>query len=181
MNRLLQEIKMKGTFKTLTAVAILAALAGCSSYHKMEYSDTDLIPKWSEDCKQAGSEGWLFWKTDYAYSCGSGRSWDKQASEAQAKLFAMKGYAERINGTVNASTTIDITDSGRETRTFAQHLVRETTIREHLEVKKFTYVLTTTGEYHTYYRYKMPLEVFNNLIAEAKNEQRIRLNNSTSN
>lgn len=171
---------MKGIMK-LGAIATLVALAGCSSHYEMKVSDVPLLPKWSEDCKQAGSEGWLFWKTDYAYSCGSGRSWDKQASEAQAKLFAMKGYAERINGIVNASTTVDITDEGRETRTFAEHTVKDTSIREHLEVKKFTHILTTTNEYHTYYRYKMPLEVFNNLIAEAKNEERIRLNSSTSN
>ena len=41
-------------------------------------------------------------------------------------------------------------------------------IREHLEVKRHSYQLASTGRVHTYVRIKMPLEVFDRLIQEAK-------------
>ena len=59
----------------------------------------------------------------------------------------------------------------RTTRTFVEHSVQNTVIREHLEVKRKSYELASTGNVHTYVRIKMPLETFNNLIAEADNGQ----------
>ena len=47
-------------------------------------------------------------------------------------------------------------------------MVKDTTIREHLEVKKYSYELASTSRVHTYVRIKMPLETFDRLIAEAK-------------
>ena len=133
--------------------------------------DTKANPKWYADCEQIGSEGFLFWKDKYAYACGMGESKFEQASEAQAYAFAVKGFAERINGTVNSSTTVDIKNDKRTTRTFVEHSVQNTVIREHLEVKRKSYELASTGNVHTYVRIKMPLETFNNLIAEADNAQ----------
>jgi hypothetical protein len=103
-----------------------------------------------------------------------GESKYEQASEAQAYAFAVKAFAERINGEVNSSTTVELTGNNsveaRETRTFVEHAVRKTSIREHLEVKRHSYELSTTGRVHTYVRIKMPLEVFNGLLQEAKDE-----------
>ena len=82
--------------------------------------------------------------------------------------FAVKGFAERINGTVNSSTTVDIQNDTRKDRTYVEHMVKDTTIREHLEVKKYSYELAATSRVHTYVRIKMPLETFDRLIAEAK-------------
>jgi hypothetical protein len=97
-----------------------------------------------------------------------GESRYEQAAEAQAYAFAVKGFAERINGTVNSSTVVDIKDDKRTTQTRVEHAVTNTVIREHLEVKKYSYQLSATGKVHTYVRIKMPLETFDKLIAEAK-------------
>jgi hypothetical protein len=159
---------MKGTFKAIVAGTALATLAGCSSMTEIQVRETKAHPNWYLECEQIGSEGFLFWKSDYAYACGMGESRFEQASEAQAYAFAVKGFAERINGTVNSSTVVDIKNDSRNTRTLVEHKVSDTVIREHLEVKRFAYELGATGRVHTYVRIKMPLEVFDRLIQEAK-------------
>lgn len=166
---------MKGTIKAIALVTGLATLAGCSGVQEIAVRDTKAHPNWYVDCEQIGTEGFIFFnREDYAYSCGMGESRYEQASEAQAYAFAVKGFAERINGEVNSSTTIDIAGNDanetRTTRTFVEHAVRNTSIREHLEVKRYAYELSSTGRVHTYVRIKMPLEVFNGLLQEAKNE-----------
>lgn len=160
---------MKGTFKALAVATSIATLAGCSSMKEIEVRETKAHPNWYVDCEQIGSEGWKFWNRDkFAYACGMGESKYEQASESQAYAFAVKGFAERINGTVNASTIVDIKDESRTTRTVVEHAVKDTVIREHLEVKRFSYELASTGRIHTYVRIKMPLETFDRLIKEAK-------------
>ena len=161
-------MKMKATMKALTVGTLVLALGACSSMKTIDVRETKANPSWYMDCEQIGSEGFLFWKDDYAYACGMGESKFEQASESQAYAFAVKGFAERINGTVNSTTTVDIQNNNRNTRTFVEHLVQNTTIREHLEVKKYSYELASTGHVHTYVRIKMPLETFDRLIAEAK-------------
>jgi hypothetical protein len=172
---------MKGLFKITSVLSLVALVSACSTMKEIEVRETKANPNWYMDCEQIGSEGFLFWKTDYAYACGMGESKFEQASEAQAYAFAVKGFAERINGTVNSNTSIDIKgNSGNETRTtrtLVQHLVKETTIREHLEVKKYSYELASTGKVHTYVRIKMPLEVFDRLIQEAKDVKVASINN----
>ena len=166
---------MKGLTKIVTVTAMLGMLGACSGMKEIEIRDTKAHPTWYEDCQQIGSEGWLFWKTDFAYSCGMGESKFEQASESQAYAFAVKGYAERINGEVNASITVDIKGSNgnetRETRTYVEHSVTNTVIREHLEVKRYAYELGATGRVHTYVRIKMPLDVFDSLLQQAKDER----------
>ena len=168
---------MKGTLKAL-ALGATITLAGCSGVQEISVRETKAHPNWYVDCEQIGTEGFIFFnRKDYAYSCGMGESKYEQASEAQAYAFAVKGYAERINGVVNSSTTIELTGQdnreNRSTRTFVEHAVSKTSIREHLEVKRYSYELATTGRVHTYVRIKMPLEVFNQLLAEAKAEEQI--------
>tara|TARA_E500000178_G_scaffold284638_1_gene285950 strand:+ start:1667 stop:2194 length:528 start_codon:yes stop_codon:yes gene_type:complete len=165
------EAKMKNTFKAAAIAGVILTLGACSSMKTIDIRETKANPNWYEDCEQIGSEGFLFWKTDYAYACGMGESPYEQASEAQAYSFAVKGYAERINGTVNSFTEVDIKDNSRTTRTYVKHSVQDTVIREHLEVKKKSYQLASTGNIHTYVRIKMPLETFDRLIQEAKDAQ----------
>lgn len=165
---------MKGTIKALAICSTLAVLAGCSTMKEIEVRETKAHPNWYADCEQIGKEGWFFWKTDYAYACGMGESRYEQASEAQAYAFAVKGFAERINGTVNSSTVVDIKDDVRHTRTVVEHKVSDTVIREHLEVKRYAYELGSTGRIHTYVRIKMPLDVFDRLIQEAKDAKSTR-------
>ena len=158
--------------KAILATALVAAITGCSSMKTIEVRETKAHPDWYVDCEQIGSEGWKFWNRDkFAYACGMGESIYEQAAEAQAYAFSVKGFAERINGSVNSSTTVDITNDKRSTRTFVEHKVVDTVIREHLEVKKHSYQLASTGRVHTYVRIKMPLETFERLMQEAKVEK----------
>jgi len=159
---------MKGIVKTGLVLGLVGLLSACSGMKTIEVRETKANPNWYMDCEQIGSEGFLFWKTDYAYACSMGESKYEQASEAQAYAFAVKGFAERINGTVNSSTVVDINNDSRNTRTVVEHKVSDTVIREHLEVKRYAYELGSTGRVHTYVRIKMPLEVFDRLIQEAK-------------
>ena len=151
---------MTGIIKKATLVGVLITLGACSSMTTTDIRDTKANPKWYADCEQIGSEGFLFWKDKYAYACGMGESKFEQASEAQAY--------------------VDIKNDKRTTRTFVEHSVQNTVIREHLEVKRKSYELASTGNVHTYVRIKMPLETFNNLIAEADNGQ-VSTTNSNSN
>ena len=167
---------MKGKLtKALTIGTAMLAMTACSTMKEIEVRETKANPNWYQDCEQIGSEGWLFWKTDYAYSCGMGESRFEQASESQAYAFAVKGYAERINGMVNSNTTVDIKGNNgvesRVTQTIVRHSTTDTSIREHVEVKKHAYELASTGRVHTYVRIKMPLDVFDKLLAEAKNDK----------
>jgi hypothetical protein len=158
---------MKGLTKAITISTLVLGLGACSSMNTLEVRETKANPNWYEECEQIGSEGFLFWKDKYAYACGMGESRYEQASEAQAYAFAVKGFAERINGTVNSSTVVDIQNDRRTTRTVVEHYVKDTVIREHLEVKKKSYQLASSGNVHTYVRIKMPLETFDRLIQEA--------------
>ena len=172
---------MKGLFKIVTVASMLGLLGACTTMKEIEVRETKAHPSWYEDCEQIGTEGFLFWKTDYAYSCGMGESRFEQASESQAYAFAVKGFAERINGEVNSSTTVDINGNNgiesRVTRTVVEHSTSKTSIREHVEVKKYAYELGSTGKVHTYVRIKMPLEVFDGLLQEAKDVKTASLNN----
>ncbi len=169
------EVTVKGIFKTGVLITTLALMSACSTMKEIEIRETKANPKWYLDCEQIGKEGWLFWKTDYAYACGMGESKFEQASEAQAYAFAVKGFAERINGTVNSSTVVDIKNDVRTTRTRVEHSVKNTVIREHLEVKRYQYELGSTGRVHTYVRIKMPLDIFERLISEAKDAKVLAL------
>lgn len=171
---------MKGMIKKATLVGVLVTLGACSSMTTIDVRETKANPKWYADCEQIGSEGFLFWKDKYAYACGMGESKYEQASESQAYAFAVKGFAERVNGVVNSSTVVDINGDNRQDRTRVEHLVKNTTIREHLEVKKYSYELASTGRVHTYVRIKMPLETFDRLIQEAKNGQVSIADNSSN-
>lgn len=161
---------MKSNFaKVLVAGTVLAVLSGCSTMKEIEVRDTKAHPNWYVDCEQIGSEGWKFWNRDkFAYACGMGESLYEQAAEAQAYSFAIKGFAERINGTINSFTEVDIKDDSRNTRTYVKHAVENTVVNEHLEVKKHSYQLSSTGRVHTYVRIKMPLQTFERLMQEAK-------------
>ena len=59
----------------------------------------------------------------------------------------------------------------RVTQTIVKHSTKNTSITEHVEVKKYNYELASTGRVHTYVRIKMPLQVFNKLLAEAKDDR----------
>ena len=114
---------MKGVFKTLATIGILASLGACSSMTTIAERDEYAQPKWYAKCAQEGSEGWFWWKEDYAYACGAGESKFYQGAEEQMYAIAMNHFAKRINGEVNSETVIDIKDNSKTTRTIISYKV----------------------------------------------------------
>lgn len=152
--------------KLILAGLMTAVLAGCSSMSAVENRKTYAQPDWYKDCAQAGTEGWFWWSKEYAYACGAGESRYSQAAEEQMYAIAMNNFAKRINSEVNSETKIEFNNDRKSTYTKISYVVKDTTIREHLnrEVGHFT-----MGDTHyTFVKLKMPKAVFDQLISEAK-------------
>jgi len=157
---------MKGMIKTAVAGAVALTLGACSSMTTIAERDTYAQPSWYADCAQSGTEGWFWWEQEYAYACGAGESVFQQAAEEQMYAIAMNNFAKRINGKVNSETTLDFMNNKKNTRTKIAYKVTDTAIRQHLEEERSTYVYQ--GKQYTFVKLKMPKEVFDGLIAEAK-------------
>lgn len=158
--------------KTLALVTIAVGLTACSSMKEVQERKTYAQPSWYKECAQAGTEGW-FWRTkEYAYACGAGESVHAQAAEEQMYAIAMNNFAKRINSEVNSETKIEFDNDRKKTYTRISYVVSETTIREHLqhETDKFT----MNGKHFTFVRLKMPKEVFDRLISEAREQKAAR-------
>jgi len=158
---------MKGYTKAITAAAAANVLTGCSSMVEIPEADTYAQPKWYADCEQAGTEGMFWWADDYAYACGAGVSKFEQAAESEAYAFAIKSFAERINGEIDSSTQVSITDDTKTSTVEVNHSVKQTTIREHLEVVREVY--RYAGKHYVFVRLKMNKETFDQLMGEAGN------------
>ena len=162
---------MKGFFKIATVGTMVAMLGACSTMKEIEIRETKASPKWYLDCEQIGKEGWLFWKTDYAYACGAGESIYAQAAEEQMYAIAMNNFAKRINSEVNSTTNLEFIDKNgaesRATKTTISYVVKDTTIREH--IAKETGTFKYQGKMYTFVKLRMPKTVFDELIQEAKN------------
>ena len=157
---------MKGTLKALAVAASIATLAGCSTVEIAE-RDSYAQPRWYASCAQSGTEGFFWWKEDYAYACGAGESLYQQAAEEQMYAVAMNNFAKRINGTVNSETKIDINNDVKNTRTTISYTVANTAITQHLEEERGTYIYA--GKHYTFVKLKMPKAVFDQLVTENAN------------
>ena len=157
---------MKGTIKALIAGTAIATLAGCSSFNTVTIEERDdyAQPKWYASCAQSGTEGFFWWKEEYAYACGAGESVHQQAAEEQMYAIAMNNFAKRINGNVNSETTIDIVNDVKNTRTSIAYTVTDTAITQHLEEERGTYKYA--GKHYTFVKLKMPKAVFDQLVTE---------------
>ena len=84
----------------------------------------------------------------------------------------MNNFAKRINSEVNSNTEIVFDNDKKKTYTKISYVVRDTTIREHInrEVGHFT----MNGRHYTFVRLKMPKSVFDQLISEAKEQKASR-------
>lgn len=155
--------------KALLIAPLVATLVGCAGMKEVENRKTYAQPSWYQDCAQAGTEGWFWWSKDYAYACGAGESIHAQAAEEQMYAIAMNNFAKRINSEVNSNTDIIFDNDKKTTYTKISYVVKNTTIREHLqrEVGHFT----MSGRHYTFVRLKMPKAVFDQLIAEAKEQK----------
>ena len=155
--------------KSLLLIPIVAVLTACGSMKEIEDRKSYAQPSWYQDCAQSGSEGWFWWSKDMAYACGAGESIYAQAAEEQMYAIAMNNFAKRINSEVNSSTEINFDNDKKTTKTRISYQVKNTTIREHLnrEVGQFT----MSGRHYTFVRLKMPKAVFDQLIAEAKQQK----------
>ena len=159
--------------KAILAGTVVAILTGCSSMKSIDDRKTYAQPSWYQDCAQSGTEGWFWWSKDYAYACGAGESVYAQAAEEQMYAIAMNNFAKRINSEVNSETKIEFKNDVKSTYTKISYVVKDTTIREHLnrEVGHFT----MGGKHYTFVRLKMPKATFDQLISEAKQQKQSKV------
>tara|TARA_A100001035_G_scaffold264883_1_gene246556 strand:+ start:219 stop:755 length:537 start_codon:yes stop_codon:yes gene_type:complete len=163
----IKEATMKGLFKIGVIISMLGMLGACSTMTEVVERENYAEPKWYANCAESGTEGFFWWKEEYAFACGGGQSKFFQGAEEQMYAIAMNQFAKRINGVINSETTIDIVDNNRTTRSIISYKVDNVAIREHIahERMKFKY----QGEYYTFVKLKMNKEVFDMLLQEAKN------------
>jgi len=166
---------MKGLIRTMFVLGTMAMLGACSSMTTIAERETYAQPKWYAKCAESGTEGWFWWKEEYAYSCGAGESIFQQGAEEQMYAIAMNGFAKRINGTVNSKTDIKIVNDTKNTSTYISYVVKDTTIREH--IAKETGTFTLGGKFYTFVKLRMPKQVFDTLIQEARSDKVAVLNN----
>ena len=152
--------------KKFLLIPIVAVLTACGSMKEVETRKSYAQPSWYQDCAQAGTEGWFWWTKEYAYACGAGESAYQQAAEEQMYAIAMNNFAKRINSEVNSSTEISFVNDKKSTKTVISYQVKNTAIREHLQREMGQF--TMNGRHYTFIRLKMPKQVFDQLIAEAK-------------
>ena len=159
---------MKAIMKLAMAGTLVSMLGACSSMTTIAERDTYAQPKWYASCAQAGTEGWFWWKEEYAYACGAGESIFQQAAEEQLYAIAMNNFAKRINGKVNSETTMTFTNDTKDTNTFISYKVNDTAITQHLEEERSTFVYA--GKQYTFVKLRMPKAVFDSLVASAKSQ-----------
>ena len=159
---------MKAIMKLAMAGTLVSMLGACSSMTTIAERDTYAQPKWYASCAQAGTEGWFWWKEEYAYACGAGESIFQQAAEEQMYAIAMNNFAKRINGKVNSETTMTFTNDTKDTNTFISYKVSDTAITQHLEEERSTFVYA--GKQYTFVKLKMPKAVFDSLLAQSKSQ-----------
>lgn len=153
---------MKGIIKATVLASGFAFIAGCSTMKEIPERDNYAQPKWYSECVEAGSEGWFWWKTEYAYACGAGVSRFYQAAEEQMYAIAMNHFAKRINGVVNSNTTLKFENDTKNTSTVISYTVDSTTITEHLAEERGTFIYQ--GKHYTFVRLKMEKDVFDALL-----------------
>ena len=162
---------MKGIFKLGALITVVGMLNACSTYTTIAEREEYAQPKWYANCVETGSKGWFWWKQDYVFACGAGESIFQQAAEEQMYAIAMNNFAKRINSEVNSNTQLQFKGSnGAETKTtntVISYVVKNTTIREH--IAKETGTFKYQGKMYTFVKLRMNKEIFDQLIAEAKN------------
>jgi len=160
---------MKAIMKLAMAGTLVSMLGACSSMTTIAERDTYAQPKWYASCAQAGTEGWFWWKEEYAYACGAGESIFQQAAEEQMYAIAMNNFAKRINGNVNSKTELEFKNDSKTTNTFISYVVKDTPITQHIEEDRATYVYA--GKQYTFVKLRMPKDVFDSLVAESKTQR----------
>ena len=77
---------------------------------------------------------------------------------------AMNNFAKRINGKVNSETNLSFVNDVKQTSTRIAYTVEDTSIVQHLEEERSTYVYNS--KQYTFVKLKMPKIVFDQLLAQ---------------
>ena len=155
---------MKGIFKLGALVTIVGMLQACSGMVTIAEREDYAQPKWYANCVETGSKGWFWWKQDYVFACGAGEGVFQQAAEEQ--MYAIANTQLEFSGSNGAET--------KKTKTLISYVVKDTTIREH--IAKETGTFKYQGKMYTFVKLRMNKEVFDQLIAEAKNAKASQTN-----
>ena len=158
------EAQLKNMFKTTAISGFMLTLGACSSMTTIAERDEYAQPKWYASCAQSGAEGYFWWKEEFAYACGAGESVHQQAAEEQMYAIAMNNFAKRINGKVNSETNLSFVNDVKQTSTRIAYTVEDTSIVQHLEEERSTYVYNS--KQYTFVKLKMPKIVFDQLLAQ---------------
>ena len=158
------EAQMKNMLKTTAIAGVMLTLGACSSMTTIAERDEYAQPKWYASCAQSGAEGYFWWKEEFAYACGAGESVHQQAAEEQMYAIAMNNFAKRINCKVNSETNLSFVNDVKQTSTRIAYTVEDTSIVQHLEEERSTYVYNS--KQYTFVKLKMPKIVFDQLLAQ---------------
>ena len=148
-------------------------LGACSTMTTVQERDTYAQPSWYAKCKDAGTEGWFWWSTDYYYACGSGVSGFKEAAYDKAIQIAKVKIADRINGAVNKRTTIEYNDAGSEeslsstqqSQVLIVNRITDTIVRHYSSNEGYVY--KRNGKYFHFVMLKLDKEIVDQLVAES--------------
>mgnify|MGYP003653210343 CR=1 FL=1 len=150
------EAQMKNMLKTTAIAGVMLTLGACSSMTTIAERDEYAQPKWHAS--------YFWWKEEFAYACGAGESVHQQAAEEQMYAIAMNNFAKRINGKVNSETNLSFVNDVKQTSTRIAYTVEDTSIVQHLEEERSTYVYNS--KQYTFVKLKMPKIVFDQLLAQ---------------
>jgi hypothetical protein len=157
--------------KTLITVLSVALLTACGSMKEVSDRKNYAQPDWYQDCQQAGTTGFFWWKKEMVYACGGGEAKYAQHAEEEMYAIALNNFAKRINGNVDSETKIEFNNDKKTSRTMISYTVSNTKIREHIKTE--TAQFTMDGRHYTFVKLEMPKAVFNDLITEAKAKEQL--------
>jgi len=149
---------MKGTLKSLTAVALLATLGACSSMTTYEEQTVYKVPKWYDQCDQYTTDEWykLFWREQNLVGCGTSIDTFGEHSTNSAILNAKSKIADRINGVVTSDASLVYDNDTKDNRLERTNRIVPSKLVEYEIIEKVVYPYQ--GKFVTFVKIKVPVD-----------------------